>query len=130
MIITLAIIATISCVISGMGIGGGSIFILLSTIFNLFEQREAQTYNLIMFIAIGISITIYNLKKGSIDKKKLKKLIIPTCLGSIVGVILVKYIDQKILKYLFYGFLLIIGSYEIITSLKSIKDEKNNKGRS
>ena len=128
--ILLAIIALFSGIIAGMGIGGGSIFILLTTIFSIFEHKEAQSYNLIMFVIVGIFATISNFKNKNIDKNLLKKLIIPVVLGSIIGIILVKRIDEKILKYIFYGFMLLIGFYEIISSLKNIKKEKLNTERS
>lgn len=128
--ILLAIIALFSGIIAGMGIGGGSIFILLTTIFSIFEHKEAQSYNLIMFVIVGIFATISNFKNKNIDKDLLKKLIIPVVLGSIIGIILVKRIDEKILKYIFYGFMLLIGFYEIISSLKNIKKEKLNTERS
>lgn len=128
--ILLVITALFSGIIAGMGIGGGSIFILLTTIFSIFEHKEAQSYNLIMFVIVGIFATISNFKNKNIDKNLLKKLIIPVVLGSIIGIILVKRIDEKILKYIFYGFMLLIGFYEIISSLKNIKKEKLNTERS
>lgn len=128
--ILLVVIALFSGIIAGMGIGGGSIFILLTTIFSIFEHKEAQSYNLIMFVIVGIFATISNFKNKNIDKILLKKLIIPVVLGSIIGIILVKRIDEKILKYIFYGFMLLIGFYEIISSLKNIKKEKLNTERS
>ena len=128
--ILLVVIALFSGTIDGMGIGGGSIFILLTTIFSIFEHKEAQSYNLIMFVIVGIFATISNFKNKNIDKNLLKKLIIPVVLGSIIGIILVKRIDEKILKYIFYGFMLLIGFYEIISSLKNIKKEKLNTERS
>ena len=124
------VIALFSGTIAGMGIGGGSIFILLTTIFSIFEHKEAQSYNLIMFVIVGIFATISNFKNKNIDKNLLKKLIIPVVLGSIIGIILVKRIDEKILKYIFYGFMLLVGFYEIISSLKNIKKEKLNTERS
>ena len=81
-------ISIISGTISSMGIGGGSIFILLTTIFNIFEQRQAQGYNLIMFIAVGISSTLFNLKNKNIDLKFLFKLLFPLLIGSIIGFLL------------------------------------------
>lgn len=128
--ILLVVIALFSGTIAGMGIGGGSIFILLTTIFSIFEHKEAQSYNLIMFVIVGIFATISNFKNKNIDKDLLKKLIIPVVLGSIIGIILVKRIDEKILKYIFYGFMLLVGFYEIISSLKNIKKEKLNTERS
>ena len=121
-------IALISGIIAGMGVGGGSIFILLSTIFNIFQHKEAQGYNLIMFIVVGISATIFNLKNKNIDKDLFKKLIIPVCLGSIFGIFLVKKIDENFLRQIFYYFMLFIGGYEIISSLKKIITAKTNNG--
>lgn len=123
--IKIGIIALFSGIIAGMGIGGGSIFILLSTIFEVFSHKEAQGYNLIMFIVVGISATIFNLKKKSIDKDYFKKLILPVCIGSIGGIMLVKVLDENLLRVTFYIFMLFIGSYEIITSLKNMIAAKN-----
>ena len=124
--IILVLIALISGIIAGMGVGGGSIFILLSTIFNVFEHKEAQSYNLIMFIVVGISATIPNLKNKKLDLKMFKKLIIPVCIGSICGILLIKVINDKTLRLLFYIFMLVIGSYEIISSLKKMLSGKTN----
>ena len=66
--ILLVVIALFSGTIAGMGIGGGSIFILLTTIFSIFEHKEAQSYNLIMFVIVGIFATISNFKNKNIDK--------------------------------------------------------------
>lgn len=127
MSIFLILISIVSGVVAGMGIGGGSIFILLTTIFNLLEHKQAQGYNLIMFIAVGIATTIYNIKNKNIDFKNLLKLILTVCAGSICGIFLLKIIDEKILKNCFYLFMVVIGFYEIFSSLKSIYKTKNNK---
>ena len=55
-----------------------------------------------------------------------KKLIIPVCIGSICGILLIKIIDDKALRLIFYIFMLFIGSYEIISSLKSMISGKTN----
>ena len=121
------LISIISTIIAGMGIGGGSIFILLTTIFNILEHKEAQGYNLIMFIVVGIVTTIYNIKKKNIDVKNLIKLVIPVSIGSITGIFLLKIIEEKILKNCFYLFMVLLGIYEIFSSLKKMYKTKNNK---
>ena len=126
MLVYIIIISIFSGIIAGMGIGGGSIFILLTTIFNLLGHKEAQSYNLIMFIVVGISATFSNLKNKNIDKDMFKKLIIPVCIGSLCGIYLVKKINDNSLRFCFYIFMLIIGSYEIISSLKNMIKAKNN----
>lgn len=126
MFLVLILCAVFCGILAGMGIGGGSIFILLTTTFNIFAHKQAQAYNLIMFIVVGISTTIVNIKNKKIDKILLKKLIVPTCIGSIIGIIIVKFINEDILQKMFYVFMIIIGIYEIISSLKNIIKTKNN----
>lgn len=128
--IKLILVSSIAGIISGLGVGGGSIFILLTTILGIFEHKEAQGYNLIMFIAVGIFATISNLKNKNIDKKILKKVVIPVCIGSVIGTMFVKKIEENTLKNIFYTFMIFIGSFEIISSLKNIITAKNNTERS
>ena len=125
MSIFLVIISIISGILSGMGVGGGSIFILLSTTFCSLPRKEAMVYSLYMFLFTGISVAIKNYKNNSFDKKYLKKLVIPVCIGSIFGTLLLGMINEDTLNSLFLHFLLIIGIYEIISSLNSLKNTKN-----
>lgn len=39
-------------IIAGMGMGGGSIFLILQSFFVALPQKDAQFLNLIMFIAV------------------------------------------------------------------------------
>lgn len=126
MSIALIIITILSCVMSGMGIGGGSIFILLVTIFDLITYKEAIVYSLLMFVISGVSSSFNNYKNKLIDKNLFKKLLIPICFGSITGSYIVKNINEKNLKLAFYVFVIILGIYEIISSLKNILYSKNN----
>ena len=103
---------------------------MLSTIFNIFEHKEAQSYNLIMFIVVGIFASISNIKNKNIDKKLIKKLILPVCVGSICGMLVVKHISDDTIKNIFYIFMVLIGLYEIISSLKSMFNAKTNNERS
>lgn len=119
------IIACISSFLSGLGIGGGSIFILLCMLFKILDLNEARTYNLLLFISVGIIISIKNLKNIKSDKKIYIKALIFLIIGAILGAIFSNYISEKITKILFYVFLLFIGGYEIIVSLISIKKDKN-----
>ena len=119
-------IAALSSFLSGMGIGGGSVFILLSILFNLLELNEARTYNLLLFISVGIIVSFKNLNQIKSDKKKYLKGIVFIGMGALLGAFISKYVPEKSLKVLFYIFLLLIGIYELIVSLKNIKLDKNN----
>lgn len=122
----LILISIISSVLAGMGIGGGAIFVLLSTSILNFTQKEAQALNLILFIAVGISATISNFKNKNIDLKIIKKSLPLLIIGSFIGTWLFKTIDNETLRKYFLYFLVVIGIYEIITSVLAIKNTKNN----
>jgi len=118
-------ISGISSILSGMGIGGGSLFILLVLLFNLIDLNEARTYNLAMFIGIGIMMSLKKFQTIKNQKKKYIKAILIIGIGSIIGFGLNKFIEQNLIKKIFYYFMLVIGIYEIIVSLKNIKKDKN-----
>jgi len=112
--------------LAGMGIGGGALFVMLSTILLGYEQKEAQFINLIMFVAVGVSSTISNFKNKKIEKNILIKIIPLIIIGSIIGTYLMKKIENENLRAYFSVFMAIIGIYEIISSLIKIKKAKNN----
>ena len=115
-------IACLSSFLSGMGIGGGSSFIILSLLFELLNIDQARTYNLILFISVGIFIIFKNLKNKKIFDKKYFKSLFFIIIGCILGMILNKYINSEQIKKFFYMFMLIIGIYSLI----NIKNENNN----
>ena len=120
------IVSMISAVLAGMGIGGGALFVILATAFLGFEQKYAQAINLIMFVSVGISAAISNIKDKKIDFKLVKKIIPYLIIGSLIGTWVVTKINNNDLKKYFSVFLALIGIYEIITSLITIKKAKNN----
>lgn len=120
------LVSIISAVLAGMGIGGGALFVILSTVFLGFEQKYAQAINLILFMSVGLSATISNIKSKKIDFKIVKKIIVFLIIGAIIGSELARKIESQNLKTYFSCFLVAIGIYEIITSLKRIKKAKNN----
>ncbi len=121
-----AFASIVSAILSGMGIGGGALFVILGTLFLGFEQKEAQAINLAMFLTVGISTTFFNLKNKLVEKTMLKKILPLIIIGSFVGTILVKDIDNNKLRLYFSIFMSLIGIYEIISSLINIKKAKNN----
>ena len=119
-------ISIISGILAGMGIGGGALFVILSTTLLNFDQKYAQAINLIMFISVGISATVSNIKDKKVDFKLVKKILPLLIVGALIGSWIITKIDSKTLKIYFSYFLVVIGIYEIITSLKRIKKAKNN----
>jgi len=124
--LTYILISAISCFLTAMGMGGGSVFIILGSIFLDLSQKTLQGLNLIMFISSGFTATILNLKNKMIDKSLCKKIIPFLVIGSIIGTYITSKIKEDNLRKIFLIFITIIGLYEIISSLISMKKGKNN----
>lgn len=116
----------ISSVISGFGVGGGSVFLLVNSLLGKIEHKEAMIYSLIMFIAVGISNTIKNSRdKKKFNKKIFFKLIFFVIIGSVIGSYITRSLSEINLKKYFNVFMLFIGIYEIISSLLTIRNAQN-----
>ena len=118
------ILIAFSSLLAGMGIGGGSIFLLVSPFATKVDYGTLQAYNLIMFIVSGISASIVNLKNKNIDLNILKKIIFLLIIGSLIGAFITKNIDKIFLQKIFLVFMGLLGIYEIISSLKNIISNK------
>lgn len=125
----LGIISSISAILASMGIGGGALFVLISTLLLNAEQKYAQTLNLFLFITSSIAATIFNSKNKMIKKDVIKQSLPLIFIGAIFGTMVFEKIDSYDLKIYFNIFLLIIGIYEIISSLIKIKKDKNINGQ-
>lgn len=110
----LTLIGFLSGIISGMGIGGGTILIPSLVIFNNIQQQHAQGVNLIVFIPVAVIALITHYKQGNLDFSFAKWIIIGGVFGAIIGSILAIGIEPMKLKKFFGVFLLIIGIYEIM----------------
>ena len=121
--------AVLSGIISGIGMGGGTVLIFLLTTFSGVSQHMAQGANLIFFLPTCIVSIFINLKNKNIDIKTAVVVIISGIIGAVIGAKLSLIIDAKNLKKYFGIFLLLITIYEIYSLIKSnIKSKKvNNK---
>ena len=119
----------ISGIVSGTGMGGGTILILCLSIFLGIDQKIAQATNLIFFIPTSIAAIYVNIKEKNINFKIAKTIIFFGIIGAIIGAIIAQKIDVKILKKLFGIFLAVIAIHEIYIIVKEyiIKRNTNNK---
>lgn len=103
-----------SGIISGMGIGGGSILIPALVFFSDLNQKEAQGINLTVFIPVALVALIVHFREGNIEFKSARSLIIGGVFGAGLGSLLAIKISSNILKKAFGIFLLLVGIYELI----------------
>ena len=122
-------IGVISGIVSGMGMGGGTILIFLLTFICNIEQHIAQATNLIFFIPTSIIAIIVNIKNKNIDIKLGIYTAIFGILGAIIGANIAIYTDVNKLRKLFGIFLIIIVLHEIYSIYKEYKKEKIEKNK-
>lgn len=100
-------------ILSAIGVGGGSLFLIYLIQFVLIEQRQAQLINLLVFIPTAICATLLHRKNGYVQKKTGWYTALFGLLGVTGGLYLSSALDPTLLKKLFGIFLAIIGLYEL-----------------
>ena len=110
---TNVLIGVISGIVSGMGMGGGTILILCLSLFLGKEQHIAQGANLIFFIPTAIVSIIINIKQKLIKWKTGITVSIFGAIGAIIGAKISVSLDTNRLKIFFGIFLLCIAIFEI-----------------
>jgi len=116
--VKLILIGFLSGIISGMGIGGGTILIPSLVLINGLSQLEAQGINLIVFIPIAIVAIITHAKQGNIEFKYTKYVVLGGIISAIIGSLLANKINPENLRRYFGIFLLLIGLYEFFKKKK------------
>ena len=103
-----------SGIISGMGIGGGTILIPALVLLVNPGQHIAQSVNLLFFIPTAIIALIVHIKKKRIDFKMAVPIILFGLAGAFAGSKLAMSLPGNSLKKWFGLFLLLMGIYELL----------------
>ena len=119
------LIGLIAGIIGGLGMGGGTVLILLLTIFMNIEQTIAQGSNIIFFIPTAIASIFIFIKNKYINFK----VAIPICLWGLVGAFIGAKISTKlqinVLRKCFGVFLIIIAIYQSYSLYNTYRKKKN-----
>jgi len=107
-----------SGIISGMGIGGGTILIPALLFLTDINQHQAQGVNLIYFIPTAVTALIAHQKAGNISWKTAKALAVLGLAGAAAGAFLAVSLQAGLLRKIFGGFLLLMGLSEIFKKKK------------
>ena len=100
-------------VLSGFGVGGGTLLLVYLTAVVGMEQPVAQGINLLYFLPAGLLALPNHWKNGYIEKKALLPCIGMGLLGAAVCAWIATGLDTGILRKCFGGFLLIVGAMEL-----------------
>ncbi len=114
-----AIAAGAACgVLSGFGIGGGSLLMVWMTAVLQMEQRTAQAINLLFFLPTAAASLIFHVKSGQVAWKAT----VPAALAGLATAALSAWvatmIDAALLRKFFGVFLLFVGVSEIFRKPK------------
>lgn len=119
----------ISGTVAALGMGGGTVLILLLNLFTDMNQHIIQGTNLIFFIPTSITAIYMNVKNKTIDYKIAIPIIISGIFGAIIGANLSFRINNENLKKYFGIFLICIAIFEFYSFFIQYRLEKkeNNK---
>lgn len=119
------LIGIISGIVTAIGSGGGTILILLLTMFLGIPQHVAQATNLIFFVPTSITAIVMNIKNKNINFKVGNIIILFGVIGAIIGAIVSSKIQVQSLRKLFGIFLLFVSLHEIYNFYNLYIKKKN-----
>lgn len=119
-------IGIIGGVLGGMGMGGGTLFIPLITIFMGVDQIVAQAVNLVAFIPMALVTLIIHFKNKLIKFQSVIYLLFPAIITATLTAFFAFDIGSEILRKCFGVFLIIVSlAMTVCESVKFFK-KKNN----
>lgn len=111
--IWVVLIGILSGIISGMGIGGGTILIPALIFLLDISQHQAQGINLIYFIPTAVVALITHTKNKNVLWKTTKPLALYGLVGAMAGAFLAVSLEPDLLRKLYGGFLFLMGLSEL-----------------
>ena len=114
-----ALVGLICGVLSGFGIGGGSLLMVWLTAAVSMEQPVAQGINLLYFLPTSLGALIFHIR----NKKICWQAVIPAAIGGAAAAAcsaaLAVGLEVGLLRKLFGGFLLVVGALEFFRKPKT-----------
>ena len=98
-----------AAVISAWGVGGGTLLLLVMTLFLGVDQRTAQGINLLFFLPAALSALICHWKNGCLDRPTLKNAVSAAVPAALLGAWIATAVDVELLGRPFGAYLLLSG---------------------
>lgn len=109
-----ALAGLICGVLSGFGIGGGSLLMVWMTAVLSMEQRTAQAINLLFFLPTAAASLIFHVKGKQIEWAAAVPAILAGLVTAGITAWLASSLDAQLLRKIFGVFLLFIGVTELL----------------
>ncbi len=97
-------------VISAWGVGGGTLLLLVMTLFLGVDQRAAQGVNLLFFLPTAASALVCHARGGYLDKPTLKAAVPVAVIAALIGAWISNAVDVEVLRKPFGVYLLLSGA--------------------
>ena len=119
------LIALVSGVLAGMGMGGGTLLIPALTIIMNVEQEIAQSINLLVFVPCGIICILIYAKEKLINFKAGWIIVLSSSILAVISALIAVKIESRILKMIFGIFIASLGVIQLVVYIfKKIKEQK------
>lgn len=105
-------------VLSGCGVGGGSLLMLYLTLLGGMGQYQAAGVNLAYFLACAPAALVGHAKNGLVDKRAALWCVLAGLPASALAALTAARLDVSLLRRAFGLFLLIVGAKELFTKRK------------
>lgn len=107
------LVGVLTGILSGFGVGGGSLLLIYLTTFAGIAQQKAQGINLLYFLPAALSALPSHFKNQFVEKKTLIPAITAGLLSSALAACLSNSLDMSLMRKLFGVFLLFVGISEL-----------------
>jgi len=108
-----ALAGCITGILSGFGVGGGSLLLIYMTAFAGVPQTQAQGINLIYFLPTAATALPAHVRNGYIDRPSLLPAIAAGLAGTALAAWIATAMDVELLRRCFGVFLLFVGAREL-----------------
>ena len=97
-------------ILSAWGVGGGTLLLLVMTLFLGVDQTTAQGINLLYFLPTAAVSLFFHRKNGLLDKQAIKSAILPGLPAAAIAAWVATAVDVNVLRKPFGVFLLAVGA--------------------
>ncbi len=105
-------------VLSGWGVGGGTLLLVCMTLLLGVDHRTAQAINLLFFLPTAAISLFFHRKNGLLDKDTWRQAAVPGAAASLAGALLATAVDVSLLRKPFGAFLIYSGASMLLSARK------------
>lgn len=119
--ITVAVAAgTLLGVLSGLGVGGGSLLLLWLTAVMGMDAQQARLINLMFFLPSALITSVFRFRQGTLNLKLVGSALITGCAGAYWGTLWRTSLDPEILRRILGAAFVLCGIRELLYRPKEV----------